>query len=209
MKSFQKLYNKGILFKILRNAKFMSFLLEHQIREIGFKSVGENVKISCLAHFFNPKNIQIGNNCRIDAFSILYAGEGGILFGDYIHLAAYVSLQGSEKIELKNFCGLSSRVTVYSSSDDFSGNFLTGPCVPEKFRGVVSKSVLLEDHVIVGAGSIILPGVKISAGSAIGAMSLVSKDIPGNSIYSGIPAKFIKERSSQIFHLEHEFLKRV
>ncbi|MBM3059473.1 dTDP-4-amino-4,6-dideoxy-D-glucose acetyltransferase VioB, partial [Escherichia coli] len=56
----------------------MAYLDEIQLKEMGFKSVGENVKISDKASFYGCDNISIGNNVRIDDFCVFSAGEGGI-----------------------------------------------------------------------------------------------------------------------------------
>lgn len=52
--------------------------------------------------------------------------------------------------------------------------------------------VIIKDNVFIGAGSIILPGVKIGENSIIGAGSIVTKNIPPNSLAVGNPAKVIK-----------------
>ncbi|TSB44528.1 acyltransferase, partial [Alkalicoccobacillus porphyridii] len=54
----------------------MAYLDEIQLKEMGFKSVGENVKISDKASFYGCDNISIGNNVRIDDFCVFSAGEG-------------------------------------------------------------------------------------------------------------------------------------
>ena len=51
--------------------------------------------------------------------------------------------------------------------------------------------VTIGNNVFVGAGSIILPGVKIGDNSVIGAGSIVTKDVPANMVYAGNPAKQI------------------
>ena len=51
--------------------------------------------------------------------------------------------------------------------------------------------VTIGNNVFVGAGSIILPGVKIGNNSVIGAGSIVTKDVPTNMVYAGNPAKQI------------------
>ena len=52
----------------------------------------------------------------------------------------------------------------------------------------------------------LLPGTKISEGTAIGAMSLVLESTRPWSIYVGVPANFIKARHRDIEKLEREFL---
>ena len=53
----------------------MAYLDEIQLKEMGFKSVGENVKISDKASFYGCDNISIGNNVRIDDFCVFSAGS--------------------------------------------------------------------------------------------------------------------------------------
>ncbi len=185
----------------------MGFLSKEVLDSMGFKSIGENVLISDKASIYNPKNISLGSNIRIDDFCILSAGEKGIELGDYIHIACYVSLIGNELIKLHDFVGISSKTAVYSSSDDYSGNFLTGPTINNKFKNVDNRPVIFHTHSLIGAGVIILPGVEIGEGTAVGAMSLVSKSLEEWSIYSGVPAKFIKKRSKKMLTLVNEINK--
>ena len=53
----------------------------------------------------------------------------------------------------------------------------------------------LKKYVILGCNTVVLPGVTIEEGTAIGALSLVSKSLPEYGIYGGNPLKFIKERT--------------
>jgi maltose O-acetyltransferase len=52
--------------------------------------------------------------------------------------------------------------------------------------------ITIGQNVRIGAHSIILPGIKIGNGSSVGAGSVVTKDVPENTIYAGNPAKLIK-----------------
>ena len=101
---------------------------------------------------------------------------------------------------------MSSRVTVYSSSDDFSGASLTGPTVPERFTNVHVSDVFLGKHVIVGTGSVILPGVVVEDGVAIAALSFVNKHLSSFGIYAGNPIRRIRDRLNNILELEASYL---
>jgi len=187
----------------------MSILNQGELSALGFKSVGKDVQISNKASFYNCANIEIGDSVRIDDFCVLSAGSGGIKLGSYIHIAVFSSLIGSEKIEINDFCNISSRVSIYSSTDDYSGMKMTNPMISDDFKGVFSASVILERHVIIGSSSVVMPGVHLSQGVAIGAMSLVKDSCAEFSVFAGIPAKKIKDRQKNLLQLEKEFLKKV
>lgn len=147
--------------------------------------------------------MSIGDNVRIDDFAVL---SGEIVLGSYIHIAVFCALFGKAKIEIKDFSTISSRVTIYSLSDDYSGNFMTNPMVPSIYTNVREGKVTLEKHVIVGATSVILPSVVIGEGTAVGSMCLVTKSLPEWQVCAGIPAIPIKERSRNLIKLEKELI---
>jgi galactoside O-acetyltransferase len=185
----------------------MAALDRQTIENMGFASVGNNILISEKASFHNCKNISLGNNCRIDDFCVISAGKNGVTIGNNVHIAVYTSLIGSGNITLSDFSNLSSRVAIYSSSDDYSGATMTNPTVPSEYTGVIHKDVYLGKHVIVGSGSVILPGVRLEEGVAIGALSPVTKSCKAFGIYAGNPAKFIKARKRDLLELEKHFLE--
>jgi len=184
-----------------------SFMSEDEILSVGFRRVGKGVRISRFARFYGADNIEIGDWTRIDDFCILSAGEGGIRIGRNVHIACYVSIQGRAEIYIADFANLSSRVAIYSSNDDYSGEFMTNPTVDPKYTNIMSERVFIGKHVIVGAGSIILPGSVLEEGVAVGALSLVKGRLEAFGLYAGIPARFIKPRSRRLSDLERQFLE--
>jgi dTDP-4-amino-4,6-dideoxy-D-glucose acyltransferase len=190
------------------NLNIMGYLTSEQIVKLGFASIGDNVLLSDKASYYNCKNIQIGNNVRIDDFCVLSAGEGGIVIGNYIHIAVYCSIIGNGKITMEDFSGLSARVSIYSSSDDYSGFAMTNPMVPPEFTNVQHADVRIGRHVIIGAGSVVLPGVSLEEGVAIGALSLVKKNCRSFGIYIGVPAKRISDRKRNLLELENKLANK-
>lgn len=182
----------------------MSFYATEELQTLGLASFGEDVRISRKASIYNPGRISLGSHVRIDDFCVLSAGEGGIEIGDYVHIAVYCSLIGAGNIKLNDFCNLSSRVSIYSSNDDYSGEHLTNPTIPDQFTGVTHADVLFGKHVIIGAGAVVLPGVCLEVGVAVGSLSLVSKNCAAFGIYSGIPARRIGERKRDLLELEKQ-----
>jgi galactoside O-acetyltransferase len=168
-----------------------SYYSPDELAELGLRSCGEGVLISRHCRLYSPETIEIGDHTRIDDFCIV---SGRVTLGCYVHVAAYVALYGAGGIVAEDFAGISARTLVYSASDDFSGSHLAGPTIPEVYRAVVTAPVRLGRFVIVGAGSVILPGVTLNEGAAIGAMSLVRDDAPAWKVCAGVPARPIKER---------------
>jgi len=178
---------------------------ENDLREFGFKGVGENVRIGRTCTIVGLENITIGNNVRIDGYCTISAAEGGLLtIGSFIHIGAYCSLLAGQGIHMADFSGLSQGVRIYSKSDDYSGRHLTNPTIPAKFAGASGGPVSLERHVIIGAGSIVLPKIIIGEGSAVGALSLVVKSLDSWGIYFGSPATRLKPRSKKLLTLEKQ-----
>ncbi|MEI6533036.1 MAG: acyltransferase [Candidatus Roizmanbacteria bacterium] len=183
----------------------MSFLTGSELSKLGFKSLGENVKISNKAVFYNTHNISIGDNTRIDDFCILSAGCE-ISIGAYVHISVYSSLIGKGIIRIEDHVALSGRTSLYSSNDDYSGEYLTNPTVSSEYTNVLNQDVVIEKHSIIGSGCVILPGSYLEKGVAVGSLSLIKGKLKEFGIYAGIPVKFIKSRSKNLLILEEKFI---
>ena len=109
-----------------------SFYSEKELKELGFKSLGKNVLLSKKASFYGESEISLGNNIRVDDFCIL---SGKITIGNHVHIGAGSYLFGGEKgISIDDFSGCSNHVCIYAASDDYSGESLTNPTIPDKFK---------------------------------------------------------------------------
>ncbi|MGL4864557.1 MAG: acyltransferase [Cetobacterium sp.] len=151
-----------------------SFYTEEELKKIGFKKLGQNVLISRKAQIYNPEDISIENNVRIDDFTII---SGKISIGNYVHIGAHCFLSGKYGITFKDFSGISIRCTILTVNDNWTGEFLQNPMVPEEFRKVTGGSVVLEEYVNVGTNSTIFPNVTLAKGVAVGAGSYIFKSI--------------------------------
>ena len=176
------------------------------------RKLGANCGQNCLIHqtviINNFKNIKLGNNVRIDAYSILITSNEKIEIGSYVHIGAHCYLSGQKGIKMKNFSGLGQGVKIYSVNDDYSGLSLTNPTTFVKQKNKESEGkVIIGKHVNIGANSIVLPNIKIGDGASIGSLSLVKKSLKGWYIYFGVPAKPLFKRSNKILELEKEFIK--
>lgn len=175
-----------------------SFYSEKELASLGLKSYGEHVLISKKCSIYSPEKISFGDGVRIDDFCIL---SGNITLGNNVHISAYSALYGAEGIEFGDYSGCSARNTIYSAMDDFSGDYLIGPMSPKGTTNVTGGKVTIGRFVQLGAHCLVFPNVTIHEGSVVGALSLVTKDIPEWSIYVGIPAKKLRARSKGLLEM--------
>jgi galactoside O-acetyltransferase len=163
----------------------------------GFAAIGSDVTIHPTALFFGAEHIRIGSHVRIDAHVIVTAGPGEVVLGDHVHLAAAAHLFGTAGIVLADFAGVSSRASLFSTTDDYTSGHLTGPTVPLDTRQVQAEPIHVDAHGVIGCGAVLLPGVRLGRGSAVGALSLVRRDVEPFSVVAGTPARPIATRDRE------------
>jgi galactoside O-acetyltransferase len=158
------------------------------------KHCGKNVIIGKTVRIRYPEMVTIGDNCIIDDFTYISTQlemEGNV------HISAGCKLIGGPKCKviMKCYSTFSPNVVVAAGSDDYIGGIAT-PMVPDELKGNAEYSVVtIARHSIVGAGSVILPNVTFGEGAAVGALSLVKKNLEAWCLYGGVPARKIKERN--------------
>lgn len=175
----------------------------------GYRSIGENVKIFPTAKLVLRDGIEIGSNVIIDDFAFIVGGKPGdpmTRIGDYVHIASFTSFTGGGELVLGDFTSYGSGTKIVTGSEYFTeGSCLTNPTVPAPFRQAKRSFVHIEKHCILGLNVTVMPGVTIGEGCAVGANTLVLKDLAPWGIYAGSPAKRIGERpSARILELEKE-----
>jgi acetyltransferase-like isoleucine patch superfamily enzyme len=182
----------------------MAYLSQQQLSQAGFRRVGRNVLVSDKAAIYNADQIEIGDHSRIDDFCVL---SGRITIGRHVHVTVFCNIAGaSEGVVIGDFCALSYRTCVFTRSEDYSGQALPGPLVPARYTLVTNKAVQIGDHCIVGAGCVIMPGASLAVGTSVGAMSLVLTTTQEWSIYTGVPARKLKDRQRGLLDLHAQYL---
>ena len=182
-----------------------AFLDSTELKALGLKKYGENVLISRNAILYSPELLELGDHVRIDDFVTI---SGKVIIGSYIHVAQFCCLYGGEAgIYLDDFSSVSSKSTIYVTTNDYSGESMTNPMVPLGLRTTdINAPVHLCKHAIIGCSSVILPGVTIGTGSALGSMSFYKRDLPAWGINAGCPARKIRDRSKRILDMEKSLL---
>lgn len=172
----------------------MGVLSADQVARLGLAAVGAQVVISDRCSLYGVEHISIGDRVRIDDFAVITAREP-VAIGSYVHLSAFAFLGGQYGIVLEDYSSVSVRCTLLSGSDDFSGEWLHGAQAPAHLRKVERGLIRLGRHALLGAHTVVLPGVNLGEGAAVGALSLVKESLAPWSLYAGVPARLLRARS--------------
>ncbi|MDB4240893.1 hypothetical protein N9801_01375 [Yoonia sp.] len=181
----------------------MGYLTQVALEALGFARLGKNVKISDKASIYEPEKMEIGDFCRIDDFCVV---SGRIVMGRNVHFAPLCLVAGgSSGIIFGDFSGLAYQAQVFTQSDDYGGSSMTNPTVPETYKNETKLPIVIGCHSIIGSGAVIMPGVTLREGTAVGALSLVLQSTEPWSIYSGTPAKKLRDRSRDLLQMEKKY----
>jgi acetyltransferase-like isoleucine patch superfamily enzyme len=168
---------------------------------------GQDVTIHPAAKIVDPDQLQVGDSVIIDDFAFILA-TGGVRLGSFVHIGSHAFIGGGGGLVMGDFAGLSGGVRVYSGNEDYLGGQLTNPTVPAPWRVATRAPVTIGRHAIVGSGTVILPGVTVGEGAAVGALSVVGRDLEPWTVYAGNPAKPIKSRPHERMLALEEDLRR-
>jgi acetyltransferase-like isoleucine patch superfamily enzyme len=139
------------------------------------------------------------NTAGINHKCVLAASQKGatLEIGNNVGMSG-VSIVASEYIKIGNNVNLGANVCIYDTdfhSLDYKIRRNERTWDSDKLNEYTRSSpVIIEDDVWVGANVIILKGVTVGARSILGAGSVVTKNIPKDSIAAGNPAKVIKQQ---------------
>lgn len=121
-----------------------------------------------------------GENLMLYHPVVIHTPEA-LTIGDNTSIAPFVHMWCGAYIEIGSRCMIGSHVAITSLGHDFREE--------EMWKSMVKGKVIIEDDVMLGAHSVVLPGVTIGRGAAVGAGSLVTKDVPPFAVCYGSPAR--------------------
>jgi acetyltransferase-like isoleucine patch superfamily enzyme len=183
-----------------------TFLTVEELQRLGFRTLGRNVLIHPTVVIVDCSAVSIGDHVRIDPFCVLSAKR--IDIGSYVNISSHSALLGRAQVTLEDFSSTAPGAKILTSNDDFLGQGLVGAVVPEALRGARHGDVTIRRHGIVGAGSIVLPGVTIGEGSTVGALSFVKRSLEPWGVYAGVPVRRIRDRAKDVIALEEELMRQ-
>lgn len=147
---------------------------------LGYNSNGNNGR-STIIRLENKSSLFINGSARIFYGGDIMLFENAKLSIGNSYINSGCTIRVTDRIEIGDDCAISFGFTAMDN------NF-------HQINGVnIAKPVIVEDHVWIGAGVTILPGVVVGTGSIIAAGAIVTKSIPPHSLVAGIPARIIKK----------------
>lgn len=172
-----------------------------ELAAMGFARIGGNVQVHRSVYVVGASKLSLGSDIRIDAFTIITCGSEESSIGDHVHISTHVFIAGRSGFDLGAYSGISSGSKLFTTSDDFSGEFLTGPTFPDTVTNASARRIRIGEHAVTGANSVVIPGGELGEGAILGTLSLAKTVLAPWHIHAGVPARSVKARSRALLGL--------
>ena len=161
------------------------------------KHLGKGVIIGKTVRIRRPQETVIEDYSIIDDFTYISCA---LEVGSYCHIASHVTLSGSKgKIRMGDCVGIATGCSIHTATSDFLSASLYMPSIPKevKFGGTV-EDVVIGNYVLLGAHTVVLPGVHLPDGFASTANTVIRKfDYEPWTLYGGYNCKKLLKRNTQ------------
>lgn len=155
--------------------------------QIGAFTVIEDYVLLDTANNLNSYII-MGKRCKIKQGAILRTYNGGIKLGNRVSIGEYTQIAGHGGVTIGDCTIIAGQCYITAANHIYIDNELI------RFQGETAKGVNIGNNVWVGGDVMIMDGVTIGVGCVIGAGSVVTEDLPSDTICYGVPCKVVRER---------------
>lgn len=190
-------YIRGLFYFRKRNifvGKHVSLISKNNIHISGTVKLSDYVYINALSKegLRLGNGVNLGKYCRIECTGSLANLGVGVVLEDGVGLNSNCFIGGAGGVYIAKDTIVGELVTFHSENHNFHSHE-----TPIKLQGVSRKGISIGMGCWIGAKATILDGATIGDGCVIAAGAVVTKgNYKANSIYAGVPAKFVKERES-------------
>ena len=205
----------ALLFANLGGA--LGYVVRKTLARVLFRSVGRGLILGRGLIIRHPGQIDFGDNVAVDDYAYIDAsgsGDIGVQLRDGVVLSRNCAIQGKngyivfeERVDVGCNCVFASVAGItIGASTIIAGNCYLGggryhhdqlePAIMD--QGVYSRGeIVVGEKSWIGAGAVILDGVKLGKGVIVGAGSVVTHDFPDYAVIAGVPAKIIRMREEK------------
>jgi len=157
--------------------------------EIGNIQIGHDVEVDSTSSL---NNVIIGNHVRIAKYCSVYGHKDHLLeIGEFSYIGMFSVLNGySNKVTIGKYVSIAQNVNMMTDSGPNASSLM------QRFYPITKGPIIIEDHVWIGAGVIIMPNVVIGRCSIIAANSFLNCNVKAYSLFGGNPARHIKSLDS-------------
>lgn len=175
-------------------------ILHPQVIIEGNSRIGRNCEVNSWSHL---ANVEIGDECRILNSCVIVDSKltAGNSVGPFAHLRMHAEL--AEDAVVGNFVEIkksrlgrktkSMHLTYLGDATIGERVNIGAATVTCNFDGKQKHQTIIEDDVKIGSDTMLVAPVRVGRGSASGAGSVITKDVPPDSLVVGVPAKVIKK----------------
>ncbi|WP_366182387.1 acyltransferase [Flavobacterium ovatum] len=140
-----------------------------------------------------PHKVFLGKNCILEhninfKYDGIWSKEPSIIIENDVFLGFGCEFNISSKIEIKQFAMIASGCKFIDHDHGIALDSVMNGQSP------IEKPIVIEEYVWLGCNVIVLKGVNIGKGAVVAAGAVVTKSIPSNEIWAGVPAKKIGKR---------------
>lgn len=184
--------SSGLKERIIFRLRDINFFIP-RLRTLYFKlagmRVGTNTRLPELKVTW-PHQVAIGNKCRLEHgiyfhYDGIYSPGPSITIGDHSFIGNNCEFNISQSIEI----GANALIAAGCRFIDHDHNFESGQLI--RVQKCSEGKITIGQDVWLGCHVVVLKGITIGDGAIVGAGSIVTKSIPANEIWVGVPAKKI------------------
>ena len=176
------------ILKVLRDPRLAAALFNAQLSFRGKARLPLSVRLYGRVHFRADGDVEFGNGvCLVgNVVPVEFVCHKGsrISIGDHTFINYGTSITAYQEVKIGRHCLLGHHLLIVDRNEHG---------LKQRERAPKAASVIIEDHVWIGSHAIILPGVRIGRHAAIGAGSVVTRDIPANCLAVGNPARVVRQ----------------
>lgn len=146
-------------------------------------------------HVTWPHQVALGASCCIEPdcyfkFDGIYAPGPRIVIGDGVFIGRGCEFNIRRRIEVGDNCLIASRCYFVDHDHGFASRSLPMGLQSDG----VEAAILIEDDVWIGAGVVVLKGVRVGCGAIIAAGSVLTRSVGAYEVWGGVPARKLRDR---------------